>query len=378
MPDPRALTIVLVAPAASVHTARWAAALAAAGHRVIVASWQPGPGLPGADLRIAPGAGTWPAIRAVRAAGWLQRLVRDIRPDLVHVHSVGAHGLLALALPRGPAMVVTPWGSELRAARRSVPRAAVIRLALRRAGLVLPTSAEAAAEATGRYRVPRARIQVLSWGVSADLISARPRISAAAVRQEFGIPACATVVLSIRSASATYRTREIVAAFRRAAAHRPELFLVVLAGHRPARAAARRAQDGYLGLVRAAATGIEDRILVVGRTLGPLQAFGLMCASDLAVSVPLGDQRSSSVLEAALAGCRLILADIGPYRELVSDGLAADLVAEPVLDTLADRLRTAPGGTAGSDRNRRFILGQENGAAKIAELERIYRRLARA
>src|SRR6266581_7294993 len=378
MHDRRRLTIVLLAPAASVHTARWAAALAAAGHRVIVASWQPGPGLPGADLRIAPGAGTWPAIRAVRAAGWLQRLVRDIRPDLVHVHSVGAHGLLALALPRGPAMVVTPWGSELRAARRSVPRAAVIRLALRRAGLVLPTSAEAAAEATGRYRVPRARIQVLSWGVSADLISARPRISAAAVRQEFGIPACATVVLSIRSASATYRTREIVAAFRRAAAHRPELFLVVLAGHRPARAAARRAQDGYLGLVRAAATGIEDRILVVGRTLGPLQAFGLMCASDLAVSVPLGDQRSSSVLEAALAGCRLILADIGPYRELVSDGLAADLVAEPVLDTLADRLRTAPGGTAGSDRNRRFILGQENGAAKIAELERIYRRLARA
>ena len=378
MPDPRALTIVLVAPAASVHTARWAAALAAAGHRVIVASWQPGPGLPGADLRIAPGAGTWPAIRAVRAAGWLQRLVRDIRPDLVHVHSVGAHGLLALALPRGPAMVVTPWGSELRAARRSVPRAAVIRLALRRAGLVLPTSAEAAAEATGRYRVPRARIQVLSWGVSADLISARPRISAAAVRQEFGIPACATVVLSIRSASATYRTREIVAAFRRAAAHRPELFLVVLAGHRPARAAARRAQDGYLGLVRAAATGIEDRILVVGRTLGPLQAFGLMCASDLAVSVPLGDQRSSSVLEAALAGCRLILADIGPYRELVSDGLAADLVAEPVLDTLADRLRTAPGGTAGSDRNRRFILGQEDGTAKVAELERIYLRLARA
>ncbi len=365
-------------PASAAQRSRWAAALAAAGHRVIVASWQPGPGLPGADLRIAPGAGTWPAIRAVRAAGWLQRLVRDIRPDLVHVHSVGAHGLLALALPRGPAMVVTPWGSELRAARRSVPRAAVIRLALRRAGLVLPTSAEAAAEATGRYRVPRARIQVLSWGVSADLISARPRISAAAVRQEFGIPACATVVLSIRSASATYRTREIVAAFRRAAAHRPELFLVVLAGHRPARAAARRAQDGYLGLVRAAATGIEDRILVVGRTLGPLQAFGLMCASDLAVSVPLGDQRSSSVLEAALAGCRLILADIGPYRELVSDGLAADLVAEPVLDTLADRLRTAPGGTAGSDRNRRFILGQENGAAKIAELERIYRRLARA
>jgi glycosyltransferase involved in cell wall biosynthesis len=378
MHDRRRLTIVLLAPAASVHTARWAAALAAARHRVIVASWQPGPDLPGADLRIAPGAGRGPGSRAIMAPGWLRKLVRDVRPDLVHVHSVGAHGLLALALPRGPAVVVTPWGSELRAARRSAPRAAVIRLALRRAGLVLPTSAEVAAEVAGRYRVPRSRIQVLSWGVSAELISAQPRISAAAVRREFGIPAGATVVLSIRSASATYRTREIVSAFRRAAAHRPELFLVVLAGHRPDRASARRAMDGYLDLVRAAAAGIEDRILVVGRALGPVQAFGLMCASELAVSVPLGDQRSSSVLEAALAGCRLILADIAPYRELVGDGLAADLLPEPVLDTLADCLRTAPAGAAGSDGNRRFILGQENGAAKTAELERIYLRLARA
>jgi len=378
MHDRRRLTIVLLAPAASVHTARWAAALADTGHRVIVASWPPGPGLPGADLRIAPGAGTWPAIRAVRAAGWLRGLVRDIRPDLVHVHSVGAHGLLALALPGGPAIVVTPWGSELRAARRSAPRAAVIWLALRRAALVLPTSAEVAAELTGRYRVPPARIRVLSWGVPAELISALPGIRAPAVRREFGIPADATVVLAIRSASATYRTREIVAAFARAAAGRPELFLVVLAGHHPDRESARRAKDGYLGQVRAAAADLRGRILVVGQALAPMRAFELMCASDVAVSVPAGDQRSSSVLEAALAGCHLVLSDIAPYRELVRDGLVADLVAEPVLDTLADRLRTAPAGAAGSDRNRRFILGQEDGTAKVAELERIYLRLARA
>ena len=37
------------------------------------------------------------------------------------------------------------------------------------------------------------------------------------------------------------------------------------------------------------------------------------------MSVPAGDQRSSSVLEAALAGCRLLLSDIPPYRELVRE-----------------------------------------------------------
>ena len=375
MADRDGLTIVLLAPAASVHTARWAAGLAGAGHRVVVASWQPGPELPGAELRVAPGTGTWPMRRAAQAVSWLRCLVHEIRPDLVHVHSVGAHGLLSMALPGGAPRVVTPWGSEIRAARRSAAQTTVVRLALRRADLVLPTSAEVAAELADRYRVRPARIRVLSWGVSADLIQRLLTISAATVRSDLGIPADATVLLSVRSTSASYRTREIVSAFARAAAGRPDLFLVVLAGHRPDRESARRAKDGYLEAVRAAADAAADRILFVDRALSPRQTFELMCASDVAVSVPLGDQRSSSVLEAALAGCRIILSDIAPYRELVSDGLAADLLAEPIGTTLAAHLATVSADAASCSGNREFILAHENGADKLAELDRIYRRL---
>jgi len=373
--DQQGLTVVLLAPASSVHTRRWASVLADAGHRIVIASWQAGPYLPGVQIRTAPAVRARPACRVPLAAPWLRRLIAAVRPDVIHVHSLGAHGLLSLALPRGPARVVTPWGSELRAARHSAARAAMVRLALRRADLVLPTSAEVAAELADRYRVPPARIRVLSWGVPAELISELPRISAAAVRSEFGVPADAIVVISIRSTSATYRTREIVSAFAQAAAHRSDLFLIVLAGHRPDRASARRAGDRYLDAVRAAAAGLADRMLVVDRALSPRQAFGLMCASDIAVSVPLGDQRSSSVLEAALAGCRIILSDIAPYQEMVSDGLTADLIAEPIGAALAERLRFATGSIASRRGNREFILAHEDGAVKIAELERAYRKL---
>jgi glycosyltransferase involved in cell wall biosynthesis len=375
VPDRDSLAIVLIAPAASVHTARWSAALAGAGHRVVVASWQSGPELPGAELRIAPGAGTWPGRRAVLAVGWLRRLMREVRPDVVHVQSLGVHGLLAMAIPGGSARVVTPWGSELRAAHHCALRAATIRLALSRADLVLPTSAEVAAEMVDRYRVPQARTRVLSWGVPASMISALPRISAAAVRSEHGIPADATVVLSIRSASAIYRTREIVSAFALAARDRPDLYLVVLAGHSPDRESAQRAKERYLSLVRAATGGLEDRILIVDRALTPHQTFELMRASDIAVSIPVGDQRSSSVLESALAGCHLILSDLGPYQEMVSDGLAADLIAEPIVRTLAEHLRAASADEVSRRGNREFILAHENGADKVAALERMYRHL---
>lgn len=344
MSDP--LRILLVAPGGSLHTRRWVAALEAAGHRVTVVSWR---------------ASLVPWLR-------LRRLVQEVRPDVVHVHSVGTQGVLALGLPAGVPRVVTPWGSELRAARRSAVRRAVIRRVAGRADLVLLTSTEVAAEMVSRYAVPAARTRVLSWGVAAELISAATPVSAS-VLAAYGIPADATVVLSIRSATATYRVREVVAAFGRAVQDRPDLFLVVLSGHLPSAAGARRAASGYLDGVR----GSCDRMVVVDGTLSPLQVFGLMSAADVAVSVPAADQRSSSVLEAALAGCRLLLSDIAPYRELARDGLAAELLAEPVTESLADALaRPAPSGRAA---NRAFILAREHGAEKAAALEQIYRDL---
>lgn len=374
--DPERLAVLLLAPASSLHTRRQATALAGRGHRVTVASWVPGEPIPGAEVRVAPAAGATPAWRLPLARRWLRHLATAGRPDLVHVHSLGIHGLLSLALPPGPPRVVTPWGSELRAARRSAPRAAVIRRALAPAALALPTSGAVAAELTSRYAVPPGRVRVLSWGVAEDLIAARPRIRTGEARAGFGLPADATVVLSCRTTAATYRTAEIVSAFTAAAAGRPGLFLVLLAGHRPDQAAAWRAQDAYLREIRRRAHPYAERILIVPATLDPQQAFRLMCASDLAVSVPAADQRSSSVLEAALAGCRLLLADIAPYRELTGDGLAADLVPEPVPEHLAGLLARAAPDPARQRRNREFILRHERARDKAAALERIYRQLA--
>ncbi len=374
--DRGGLTVVLLAPASSLHTRRWASALTAAGHRIVVASWQPGPSMHGAEVRIAPVPGTGPARRAPLAALWLRGLIADVRPDVVHVHSLGAHGMLSLALPRGPARVVTPWGSELHAARHSAARAAMVRLAVSQADLVLPTSAEVAGELTRGYAVPLERMRVLSWGVAQELIAARPLISAGPVRSALGVPADATVVLSVRSTAATYRILEVVSAFARAAADRPDLFLIVLGGHTPDRESARRAKEGYLGQVRDTARAAQGRLLIVEHTLSPEETFELMCASDIAVSIPVNDQRSSSVLEAALAGCRLVLSDIAPYREMTGDGLAADLLPEPVAVSLAEYLRHVSADEASGRSNQLFIVTQENGATKVGVLEGIYWQLA--
>ena len=54
------LTVAMLGPASSVHVQRWNTMLGSIGYRVIVASWQPGPELTGAELRSRP----WRSARA--------------------------------------------------------------------------------------------------------------------------------------------------------------------------------------------------------------------------------------------------------------------------------------------------------------------------
>ncbi|WP_142152078.1 glycosyltransferase family 4 protein [Streptomyces sp. SLBN-31] len=374
------LRVVLLAPATSAHTRRWADDLALRGHQVTVCSWHGGPGPDDWRITSAPAGGGRP-LRVLRAGHWLRREVRGARPDVIHVHSLGVHGALSLLLPARPAvpLLVTPWGSELRAADRHPGRALVARLALRRAARVVPTSREMAELVASRYRILRSRITVLSWGVPDVLLDvghdADPRVT----RAKYGIPAEATVALSVRSTSEVYRTHEILAAFSRVARVRPDLFLLLVAGHQPVHAAARQAQEEYLGLLRARAQDLAGRVALVDQRLCQAEMFSLMRASDVAISVPRSDQRSSSVLEAAAAGCRLLLSDIAPYRELLADGLLADLLPDPLVSTLADALSgTGPLDAADRLANIQLIGQTERGSLKVAELERLYRNVVRA
>ncbi|WP_354637090.1 glycosyltransferase family 4 protein [Kitasatospora camelliae] len=374
------LRVLLLAPAASAHTRRWADDLVAHGHTVHVCSWHdPGPPPAGWRLATAPAAGAWWPWRAVRAVGWLRREARRVRPDVVHVHSLGVHGALSLALPvRAVPRLVTPWGSELRAAARHPGRALVAWLALRGAAAVVPTSREVAGHVERRYRVPRSRITTLSWGVPDALLDTRDDVGPWPVRARYGIPAGATVALAVRSTAEVYRTHEIVAAFARAARLRPDLFLVVLAGHRPAGAGAEEARRDYLATVRERLAESGGRAVLIEETLGQGEVFALMRASQFAISVPGSDQRSSSVLEAAAAGCRLLLSDIAPYRELAADGLLTHPLPDPLEASLADALARARPLTADERRaNREVIARTERGSVKIAQLERLYRDLTR-
>ncbi|MGW5559192.1 glycosyltransferase family 4 protein [Micromonospora sp. NPDC003944] len=375
-------SVMLLCGASSLHARKWATALAERGHPVIAASWIGAEPIDGVDLRVAPGTGQtrygrWGAVWQLVAAGWwLRRQVREARPDVLHVHSVGMAGLLSLLAPRRPARVVTPWGVDLQSARRNRVRRWVARAALRRSDLVLPTAGSVRTEIVEGYRIPADRTRTVSWGVDDRLFALRDTVTPSSVRREFGIPVDATVLFAARTTGPVYRTPEVLRAFAQVAATRPDLHLVVLAGHRPAEAAAAQAQRRCVTQAHDLAASLPGRVTVLDRSLSPEDTFRLMRASEVSISVPRFDQRSCTVLEAALAGCRLLLADLPPYREMVEDGLVADIVGGPSEAALAEQFLAArPLEPPLQDRNRHFIETSESWSRQVSVVQECYQRL---
>ncbi|WP_155892821.1 glycosyltransferase family 4 protein [Intrasporangium chromatireducens] len=328
MSPERQFLVRLVAPSNSAHTRLWAEAFLLQGHRPEVVSLSRG-----------------------QALGFLGKLFTGVVASLFHrgpavtvVHSLGKHALASLVLPRGRRHVVVPWGSEVVAAQSGGLRAWVARRALMRADLVLVTSQSMADMLAESWPVTRDVTRVISWGVD-DLFLDEPGSSSASstgsLRRRLGVGDGELLVVAPRGTGATYRSDEVRKAFMVARARRANLRLVVLG----ADTAVMKASEGEVLLPY----------------LPKRELAQLFADADVVVSIPRWDQRSTTVLQAAASGTRLLLSDIGAYREIVALGIEATLLADPIVPALTTALVEAvPLADESVGHNRAVIRQHEN------------------
>jgi glycosyltransferase involved in cell wall biosynthesis len=285
-----------------------ARALAPAGTRVHLAVMGPAPdaaqqaaaaGVPGLTLHHRACALEWmdePWDDVARAGEWLLSLERALAPDVVHLNGY-AHG----ALPwRAPAVVVAhscvcSWWEAV----HGVPAPA----------------------AWDRYRAA-----VRAGLAGADVVAAPTRAMLDAVRRHHGavegavvpnardarafVPAAKTPV--VLTAGRLWDAAKNVAAVARAARALPPGWEVAVAGDASAPAGAHGAAGTHDD------TAAEARVRWLGRLPEAALAGWMGCAAVYALPAryePFG----LSALEAALAGCALVLGDIPALREVWGD-----------------------------------------------------------
>lgn len=135
------MKIALLADAGSIHTQRWAKALAGRGHRVAIWSERAWAATPS-------GIGVYPIAPAKKwrrnmlsVMAMMRAQIKQFRPDVVHAHYASRYGLYGALLPFRP-LIISVWGADVEVfpTRRPVITRRMLRWIFSQANAVTATS----------------------------------------------------------------------------------------------------------------------------------------------------------------------------------------------------------------------------------------------
>jgi len=351
------MRLVYLADAPYVHTRRWVEHFARAGWETHVVSFRPAE-LPGATVHYVGGLERLGRARYLAHARRVRRLVRDLKPDLLHALHLTSYGFLAALCDVRPT-VVSVWGTDILEAPGWSPfHHFVTRYALARADHVTATGLRLA-NATLRY-TPRAKpVTVVPYGV--ELARFQP-----AARN--GAHPSDVVVGAVARLSPEKGLDDLLRAVARLAG-RGLTVRLVLAGDGPERGRLERlaGELGIAGRVDFRGEVPHERVPAV---LGELDIFAMPSRAE---------GFGVAALEAQAMQLPVVATRVHGIPDVVEDGVSGLLTPPRDLDALADAIARlaadaelrAAFGRAG----RALVEARYRWEENTAQMERLYRGL---
>jgi len=351
-------SVLQLGPLTSIHLERWAENARANGYRVHVAGFGPTASRPVDFGDVADGVHVGPRARppftTLVWVPWIRRLVRRLRPTVIHAHQPpvwGAYAALAMVRP----LVVSAWGSDVYLAGRE--GRLLSKPALRRADRLIAPSQHLIDTMVTRG-APAERCELVDLGVELDVF--RPDGAAAELHLGDG-----PVVFSFRGGPPIYNLPVIVEGFARLLRRIPDARLVVATGSAPLAPEVRAALER---------PDLRDAMLVLG-DVRHADMPGYFRAADVGISIPSSDAAPRSVWEAMASGLPVVASDLPPLRERLGDGAGATFVPiepEAVATALQGLIDDPARREAMARAGREWAEGNVSREDHISRLGRVY------
>jgi glycosyltransferase involved in cell wall biosynthesis len=240
-----------------------------------------------------------------RLVGRMRSALRELRPDVVHVHQIGPMfyvGLASIGL-RIPLVVYTEHGRVNYAARRRLRWLG--RAAFQFASRFYCLTDDIAADVVARHIISPNKVCIIQNGIDTNCF--RFSGEAASVRQALGIPFDAPVVGTVGRLSEIKRHDLLIRAFAcvRRQLHTAHLLLV---GDGPLR-------DRLNALTKQ--LGVNDSVHFAGYQENTAPYYGSMTCFALTSQ---SEGMPQAVLEASIAGVPVIASRVGGLPEVIDDG----------------------------------------------------------
>jgi glycosyltransferase involved in cell wall biosynthesis len=269
------------------------------------------------------GTGTLLGIIPMRQA--LRRIIRKVRPDLIHAGPVQQSAFLTAMAGFHP-LVTMSWGSDLlKDAHQNRWWHWITRYTLQRSEILLGDCNAVASEAV-EYGFPMEKIVLFPWGV--DLDHFQPGESEH-LRQRLGWQDC-FVLISLRSWEPLYGVDHLLRGFILAARQYPDLRILLLGGG---------SQAGKLRSMLMEA-GMLERVHFGGR-INQDDLPRYYQAADLYMSASHSDGSSVSLMEALACGLPVLVSDIPGNLEWIQDGVQGWLFPDGDEEAIARKISQA-------------------------------------
>jgi len=362
------MRLCYIAPTDSIHTERWLNAFVEQGHEVHLIV------LPGAARKMEgvilhPLPNGYPKIRFVRWVLTARKIVKQIRPDVLHGHYLTRYGWLAASTLFRP-LVLTAWGTDIYIdPKKSGLTRLLTAWSLRHASLVTAVSRDLCDSAI-QLGARRNCAEVIHWGV--DPLLFRRGTDTSGLRLRLGVDR-GPVILSTRNIFPNYNHDVLLSALPSVLRAIPGATLLFkYSSYDPF----------YLEELQTLANrlGIKDKVRFASN--GPYREIPSYYAlADIFVSIASSDAAPISLLEAMACGPAPIVSDLPSFREWITDGQNGYLVpprdTEALANAIVHLLRSQDLCHQFARTNRRIIEERADHRMEMKRVEGLYQSLIR-
>ena len=205
------LKIIYFADIAAEHTLRWVLYFAKLGHEIHIVSWNDmSSGYRLDDVKNSFNPATLHIICNKRPTNifsyikWIFSIINktraiffEVRPDLIHSHSVGAHAWITLFLPKVKS-VMTPWGTDVLIDMKESTINRFLSLRALKRSTVITVDAKHMEQKLVQFGVSQDKVKIIYFGTNTGYYS-RSQIDRLRIRKKYNIKDEDVVVISTRT-----------------------------------------------------------------------------------------------------------------------------------------------------------------------------------
>ena len=362
------MKICYLADAADIHTQRWAKYFVDKGHEVHLISFRPSSEpLENINLHLLKKfCGETKVLKytinALFVLNQVKKLIKEIKPDIIHGHSVRDHTIIA-ALTGFHPFIVTAWGSDvLIYPKESKIMKYAVPFTLRRADIIT-CDGENTKEAMIKMRIESEKIDIIMHGV--DIKKFDLSCGDEKLREELTIFDSPTVI-STRRLGVIHDVGTLIKSIPLVSKEFPDAKFII---------AGEGEQKGYL-MNLAKSLNVFDATRFVG-WISNDKLPQYLASTDIYVSTSLSDSGlSAGTAEAMACGLPVVITDFGDNRKWVEDGVSGFIVPLKDPEALAEKiiylLKNKDVRMGFGMKNRKIIEGRNNYYREMEKMENIY------